>query len=110
MVGAAWASYLLMTGELVDAATALRIGLVHEVREDLEARTTELLATLAGRAQVSLRGAKALIARAAAGQREEDEQVRRHYVDSLHSPEYAEGVEAFLAKRAPDFRRARHSG
>jgi enoyl-CoA hydratase/carnithine racemase len=110
VVGAAWASYLLMTGDLVDAATALRIGLVHEVREDLEARTAELLATLASRAQVSLRGAKALIGRAAAGQREEDEQVRRHYSDSLHSPEYAEGVEAFLAKRAPDFRTARHSG
>ncbi len=107
VVGPAWASWVLMTGDLVDAATALRIGLVHEVCNDLEARTAELVSTLSSRARVSLRGAKALIAAAAAGQREEDAEVRRHYHDSLHSPEYREGVDAFLAKRSPDFRGAR---
>jgi enoyl-CoA hydratase/carnithine racemase len=107
VVGAAWASYILFTADLVDAATALRIGLVHEVRDDVEARTAELAATLAGRAQVSLLGAKALIGKVTAGVRNEDDEVRQHYYDSLHSPEYAEGVEAFLAKRAPDFRGAR---
>ena len=55
----------------------------------------------------SLRGAKALIGRAAAGLRDEDAEVHRHYHDSLHGPEYAEGVQAFLAKRDPDFRGAR---
>ena len=110
VVGPAWASYILMTGDLVDAATALRVGLVHEVREDLEARTAELLATLASRARVSVLGAKALIGKVTAGEREEDADVLRHYHDSLHSPEYAEGVDAFLAKRAPDFRTARRSG
>ena len=107
VVGPAWASWVLMTGDLVDAATALRIGLVHEVCDDLEARTSELLATLTSRAQVSLLGAKALIAKVTAGERGEDDAVRRHYSDSLHSPEYAEGVDAFLAKRPPDFRGAR---
>lgn len=107
VVGPAWASWVLMTGDLVDSATALRIGLVHEVTDDLEARTAELVATLCSRARVSLLGAKALIARAAAGALAEDEEVLRHYHDSLHSPEYAEGVDAFLAKRAPDFRAAR---
>jgi enoyl-CoA hydratase/carnithine racemase len=107
VVGPAWASYILMTGELIDADTALRIGLVHEVRADLEARTAELLATLASRARVSLLGAKALIGRVASGERVEDDEVRRHYHDSLHSPEYSEGVDAFLAKRSPDFRGAR---
>ncbi|HUR52362.1 MAG TPA: enoyl-CoA hydratase-related protein [Mycobacteriales bacterium] len=110
VVGPAWASWILMTGELVDAATALRVGLVHEVVEDLEARATALTATLSGRARVSLLGAKALIRKAASGQREEDEEVRRHYHDSLHGPEYAEGVQAFLAKREPDFRSARQPG
>jgi enoyl-CoA hydratase/carnithine racemase len=97
-----------MTGDLVDAATALRIGLVHEVCEDLDARTRSLTDTLASRARVSLLGAKALVAKAAAGQRQEDDEVRRHYHDSLHGPEYAEGVQAFLDKRPPDFRAARH--
>jgi enoyl-CoA hydratase/carnithine racemase len=109
VVGPAWASWILMTGDLVDAATALRIGLVHEVSEDLEARAEALTGTLRSRARVSLLGAKALIARAAAGERTEDDEVRRHYHDSLHGPEYAEGVQAFLAKRAPDFRAARNS-
>jgi enoyl-CoA hydratase/carnithine racemase len=108
VVGPAWASWILMTGDLVDAETALRIGLVHEVSDDLEARAAALAATLGSRARVSLLGAKALIAKAAAGERAEDEDVRRHYHDSLHGPEYAEGVQAFLAKRAPDFRGARH--
>ena len=107
VVGPAWASYLLMTGELVDAPTALRIGLVHEVCEDLEARTQRLAATLSSRARVSLLGAKALIGKASRGVREDDDETRRHYADSLHSPEYREGVEAFLTKRPPDFRGAR---
>ena len=107
VVGRAWASWMLMTGELLDADTALRIGLVHEVADDLEARTTQLAATLSDRAQVSLLGAKALIGKVADGIRTEDDDVRAHYRSSLHSPEYAEGVDAFLAKRAPDFRGAR---
>jgi len=108
VVGPAWASWVLMTGDLVDAPTALRIGLVHEVTGDLEARALALTATLASRAQVSLVGAKSLIGKVVRGEREEDDETRRHYHDSLHSPEYAEGVAAFLAKRAPDFRAARH--
>jgi enoyl-CoA hydratase/carnithine racemase len=110
VVGPAWASWILMTGDLVDADTALRIGLVHEVVEDPAARVAALAATLASRARVSLLGAKALIAAAAAGQRVEDDAVRRHYHDSLHSPEYREGVDAFLAKRTPDFAGARRTG
>ncbi len=107
VVGPAWASWILMTGDLVDASTALRIGLVHEVTAEPAARTAALAATLSSRARVSLLGAKALIAKAAAGEREQDAEVLGHYHDSLHGPEYAEGVAAFLAKRAPDFHAAR---
>jgi enoyl-CoA hydratase/carnithine racemase len=110
VVGPAWASWILFTGDLIDAATALRIGLVHEVCDDVEARAAELAATLGGRAQVSLIGAKALIAKVSRGERTVDDEVRRHYHDSLHSPEYAEGVDAFLAKRPPAFRAARGEG
>ena len=107
VVGPAWASWILMTGDLVDAATALRIGLVHEVCEDLEARTHDLLQTLTSRARVSQLGAKALIARTIAGRREDDAGTRAHYDASLRGAEYAEGVAAFLDKRQPDFRTAR---
>jgi enoyl-CoA hydratase/carnithine racemase len=107
VVGPAWASWILMTGDLVDAATALRIGLVHEICDDIDARAVELAQTLTQRAQVSLLGAKALIRKVSEGSRTEDDEVRRHYHDSLHSPEYAEGVAAFLAKRPPDFKASR---
>jgi enoyl-CoA hydratase/carnithine racemase len=48
-----------------------------------------------------------MVARAAAGQLEEDAAVQAVYERSWTSAEYAEGVAAFLAKRAPDFPSAR---
>ena len=108
-VGAAWARWILLTGELVDAPTALRIGLVHEVVPDgqVVARADEVARTVASRAQVSLRGGKAMVHRVVTGQLDEDDEVQAIYQRSWTSAEYAEGVAAFLAKRAPDFPAAR---
>lgn len=108
-IGRAWASWILFTGDLVDADTALRIGLVHEVVAGgaLPARVDALTATLSSRARVSLLGAKRLLDKISAGELVEDDDVRAIYASSLHSPEYAEGVAAFLAKRPPDFPAAR---
>jgi enoyl-CoA hydratase/carnithine racemase len=109
VVGPAWARWILLTGDLVDATTALRIGLVHEVVEPghVAPRAYALAATMASRARISLEGGKELIARAAHGRLDVDEQVTELYRRSSESAEYAEGVAAFLAKRAPDFRAAR---
>lgn len=106
-VGAAWARWLLLTAELLDATQALRIGLVHEVHPsgEVEQRVQALADTIAGRARISLTGAKQLLTaqdRPATDQQFEELQAR-----SWSSPEYAEGVEAFLAKRPPAFRVAR---
>ena len=111
VVGPAWARWILLTGDLVDASTALRIGLVHEVVEpgQVQARAYALAATMAGRARISLEGGKDLVARAAAGRLDVDDDVHELYRRSWTSAEYAEGVAAFLAKRAPDFARARAS-
>ena len=108
-VGAAWARWILLTGELLDASTAQRIGLVHEVVGDAEvaARAHEVARTVASRAQVSLRGGKAMVHRVVTGQLDEDDEVRAIHEGSWASAEYAEGVAAFLAKRAPDFPAAR---
>ena len=109
VVGPAWARWILLTGDLVDAGTALRIGLVHELHApgEVEARAYELARTMASRARISLHGGKALVARAVAGRLDEDDDVRALYAQSWTSAEYAEGVQAFLAKRAPDFAAAR---
>ncbi|MEO6205402.1 MAG: enoyl-CoA hydratase-related protein [Mycobacteriales bacterium] len=108
-VGAPWARWILLTGEHLDAAAALRIGLVHEVlpSEHVVARAYDLAATLASRARVSLLGGKQLIGRSVAGTLLPDDDVRALYAASLHSREYAEGVAAFLAKRPADFPAAR---
>ena len=109
VVGAAWARWILFTGDLLDAQTALRIGLVHEVVEPgaVEQRAYALAQTMSARALVSLVGGKEMVARAASGRLEEDEAVQAVYAQSWTSAEYAEGVAAFLGKRTPDFPGAR---
>jgi len=109
VVGPAWARWILLTGDLLDAGTALRIGLVHEVVDTgaIEPRAYALAGAMAARARVSVVAGKAMVDRVVAGQLIEDEQVRTAYELSWSSAEYAEGVAAFLAKRTPDFRAAR---
>ncbi len=104
-VGAAWARWILLTGDLLTAEKAEAIGLVHEVLApaDVETRAYALASTLSARARISLTGGKALIGRAYAGRLDEDDDVQALYARSWASREYAEGVSAFLAKRPPDF-------
>jgi enoyl-CoA hydratase/carnithine racemase len=101
-VGPAWARQILFTGDIIDAATALRIGLVNELHDDPPARATELATTMASRARISVRGAKTMIAKIT-DTRHEDDEVRALYAESVQSADYAEGVAAFLAKRPPRF-------
>ncbi len=60
LIGPAWTTQLLYTSDLVDAPTALRIGLVNEVVEpgDLDDRVDRLVSTIAARAPLSQRAAK----------------------------------------------------
>jgi enoyl-CoA hydratase/carnithine racemase len=108
-VGSAWARWILLTGELVPADVALRIGLVHEVVPDdvVAQRVGAVARTVASRARVSLRGGKAMVDRSVAGRFDEDGEVLELYHESWTSAEYAEGVAAFLGKRPPDFHAAR---
>ncbi|MEU5694983.1 enoyl-CoA hydratase-related protein [Actinosynnema sp. NPDC020468] len=102
-VGPAWAKQILFGAELIDAATALRIGLVNEVHESVDARVAELAGVIASRAVVSVRGAKHIVERIGDGLADEDDAVRAWYDEAVHSAEYAEGVRAFLEKRPPRF-------
>jgi enoyl-CoA hydratase/carnithine racemase len=104
-VGPSWARQILFSGELVDAATALRIGLVNELHPagSVVSRAVALAETMASRAQVSVRGAKTIIGRITDGHFDEDETVLGLYEASVTSADYEEGVRAFLEKRPPRF-------
>jgi enoyl-CoA hydratase/carnithine racemase len=102
-VGPAWAKQILFSADLLDAATALRIGLVNEVADDAHGRAAELAERIASRARVSVHGAKQIINRITDGHTAENDDVHALYETAVLSDEYAEGVAAFLAKRDPRF-------
>ena len=107
LVGTGRALRLVLTGELIDAAEAERIGLVDLVVDDadLTDRTMALARTIAGYSPVALRLAKAAVRAAeemplTAGLALE----RELFVTAFGSEDRKEGVSAFLEKRAPAFR------
>ncbi|MDP4929038.1 MAG: enoyl-CoA hydratase/isomerase family protein, partial [Ilumatobacteraceae bacterium] len=101
VIGGSAAKHLMYTGELIDSARALRIGLIDELLTvaSLDARVDELVAVLLERSSLTQAASKAMI----------DEVVREGKVKpktTLHwetemdkSGEVREGVAAFLAKR-----------
>lgn len=107
-VGPAWAKQILFSAEFLDAATALRIGLVNEVHpvSELDGRVAALAATIRDRAMVSVTGAKTIVNAIQDGSGDGPE-IDELYAKAHASAEYAEGVSAFLEKRKPDFARAR---
>lgn len=104
LVGSAWAKRLLMSGEIVDAATARGLGLVEEVAEpDALAMAVERLArSLAANAPLSLRATKGMAARFL--------DATPAFADGLPwsrvaygSRDLQEGIDALLTKRPPVF-------
>lgn len=104
LVGPAGAKLLLFTADLVDAAHALRIGLVDEVHPaaELPVRVQQLTDTLAARSRLTLHAAKEVIDLAAAGLSPAE---RERYWEQVarDSGETAEGIAAFLERRPPAF-------
>ena len=105
LVGEGWAKRIILTGERVDAATALRIGLVEEVVATGGAREAAL--TMAARVALqspqSVGFSKTLIHQARNGVPRGAALAleRERFVDLFDSPDQREGVNAFLEKRKP---------
>ena len=105
LVGEGWAKRMILTNERVNAATALRIGLVEEVvpkGQALEAATkmAERVATLSPRAVAHC---KALVHNARNGiARRQGLMIERElFVELFDHGDRLEGVNAFLEKRKP---------
>ncbi|SFL88027.1 enoyl-CoA hydratase [Rugamonas rubra] len=104
LVGEGWAKRLILCGERIDAATALRIGLVEEVVDTGAALERALaLARQAGKqSPSSVQACKQLIQ----GARQQPPasllpREREAFVGLFGGANQAEGVQAFLEKRAP---------
>lgn len=106
LVGRGRALEMVLTGEPIDAAEALRIGLVGEVvpRGDLAARTKAIAERLAERGPLALQYAKEAVVRGLDMTLEQALRFETDLTVILQTTEdRAEGVRAFLEKRRPDF-------
>ena len=108
LVGEGWAKRMILCGERIDAATALRIGLVEQLVEEGQARGHALIlaARAAHQSPAALRACKQLIQ----GARSQPAhsllvEERERFVDLFDDPDSHEGVSAFLEKRTPNWRR-----
>ena len=95
-IGPNHARRYFLTGERIDAATALRIGLVDEVAADLDAAVERVLADILAGGPIAVREAKRLVLEPGG----EDELLERAS-ERRTSPEGQDGLRAFLEKRPP---------
>jgi methylglutaconyl-CoA hydratase len=95
-IGSSAARRYFVTGERFTAETALRLGLVHEVAEDLDGAVERVLVELLAAGPEAARAAKVL-ARAPLSAQETAKRIAAQRT----TPEGQEGLRAFLEKRPP---------
>jgi methylglutaconyl-CoA hydratase len=95
-IGPSAARRYFVTGEPFDAQTALRIGLVHEVADDLDAVLGRIVAHLRSAGPEAARHAKMLVL-----ERPDGLGTERRIAQRRTSEEGQEGLRAFLEKRPP---------
>ncbi len=95
-IGPSGARRYFVTGERFDAGEALRIGLVHEVADDLDAAVDRIAAELLTAGPDAARAAKAL-----ARHQLTAEESTRLIAERRTSAEGQEGLRAFLERRPP---------
>jgi methylglutaconyl-CoA hydratase len=97
-IGPGHARRYFVTGERFDAETALRIGLVHEVADDLDAAVERVVAELLSAGPQAARWAKRLVR-----ERPDGPETARWIAERRTSEEGQEGLRAFLEKRPPSW-------
>ncbi|HJS87188.1 MAG TPA: enoyl-CoA hydratase/isomerase family protein [Acetobacteraceae bacterium] len=106
LIGPARVTEIIFTARLIEAEEARAIGLVSEVLPDvptLAARAGELARLIAGHAPLTLRATKEALRRLRTGDKA-GEEGRDLILSCYMSRDFREGMEAFLGKRAPEWR------
>jgi len=106
LVGPSWARLIMYTGMKIDAAEAVRIGLVERVLPDAELwdATMEIARTISGNAPLAIKAAKITIAQVLKDESQRDmEAVRQIGIACMDSEDFREGRTAFMDKRKPRF-------
>ncbi len=100
---------IFLTGRRYPSEQCLQMGLVNYVVEDaeIEAFTYDMAREITENAPISLRGSKLAlykIARYPILEKEEEEEIRALFLQSLKSEDLREGQKAFMEKRKPRFK------
>jgi enoyl-CoA hydratase len=106
LVGEGWAMYLCLTGEMIDAAEALRIGLVQKVTpaESLLAEAQRIAALIASKAPLAIDAAKRAIVDGAALTLADGLALEAlRFGAAITTGDFREGSSAFLEKRKAQF-------
>jgi enoyl-CoA hydratase/carnithine racemase len=105
-IGASATKAMLFTGVLHPAADALRLGLVDETHDPagLEDAVFAKAKAIVALSSWSVRYTKAMVNKVLNGAVAETEETRGWFADAVEGSDFAEGLAAFNAKRAPIFR------
>lgn len=107
LIGEGRSMEMMLTGDMIDAQTAYKFGLVNHVHapEELEAKTLELAEKIAEKAPIALQMCKEAVKFASRSNL--DEGLRREvdlFAICFSTEDKEEGVSAFLEKRKPNFK------
>lgn len=103
-VGRKAAMEMLLTGDMIDAATAQRIGLINRTvaEAELAATTAALAATIASKSRATIAiGKQAFYRQAELGLADAYAYAADVMTRNMQAADAAEGIDAFLAKRPP---------
>ena len=106
LVGPSWARLLMYTGMRIDAAEAVRIGLVDRVLPDAELwdATMEIARTISGNAPLAIQAAKITIKQVLKDESQRDmDAIKAIGTACMDSEDFREGRRAFMEKRKPEF-------